>query len=249
MRISRLYTDQALNKGATISLDTDQTHYLKNVLRLKANQTITLFNGNHFEYQAQIINIQRNEARVKIVDTKEQNNESSLLIHLGMAIAKNDKMDWAIQKAVELGVNQISPIISQRTVVKFKTEDKKQHKCEHWQKIIRNAAEQSHRNYLPALTAISQYKQWLNDQHGLKIFLDPTAEAFMSELQPQENKLTLLTGPEGGFDLQEKQWAIASGFIPVRLGARVLRTETASLAAISAAQTLWGDFCNRGRND
>jgi 16S rRNA (uracil1498-N3)-methyltransferase len=158
-----------------------------------------------------------------------------------MGISRGDRMDWAVQKAVELGVNHLTPLTTERCVIKF-NDDKKQQRHQHWQHIIQHAAEQSGRTRPPALGEISSLSQWVNQQQGLKVFLDPYAEHCLADLQPENQQLTLLSGPEGGFSDQEREIAKAAGFVPVRMGARILRTETAVLAALSAVQSLWGDF-------
>ena len=150
-------------------------------------------------------------------------------------------MDLSVQKAVELGVNHITPLLTERCVVQFKGEKKPQ-RLLHWQKIVQHAAEQSGRTVLPELTAIEELQSWVGGQQGLKVFLDPYADMSLANMTPTAMKVTLLTGPEGGFANHERDIATAAGFIPVRLGSRILRTETASLAALAAVQMLWGDF-------
>jgi 16S rRNA (uracil1498-N3)-methyltransferase len=150
-------------------------------------------------------------------------------------------MDLTVQKAVELGVNFITPLLTERCVVQFKGEKKSQ-RLLHWQKIVQHATEQSGRTILPVLTEIEQLQFWVGRQNGLKVFLDPYADLTLIDVAPIDMKVTLLTGPEGGFSAQERDIAKAAGFIPVRLGSRILRTETASLAALAAVQMLWGDF-------
>jgi 16S rRNA (uracil1498-N3)-methyltransferase len=150
-------------------------------------------------------------------------------------------MDLSVQKAVELGVNFITPLLTERCVVQFKGEKKPQ-RLLHWQKIVQHAAEQSGRTTLPDLSEIKHLQQWVDKQQGLKVFLDPYAELTLADITPIDNQVTLLTGPEGGFSNQERDIAKAAGFIPVRMGSRILRTETASLAALAAVQMLWGDF-------
>jgi 16S rRNA (uracil1498-N3)-methyltransferase len=131
--------------------------------------------------------------------------------------------------------------MTERCVVQFKDEKKSQ-RWQHWQKIVQHAVEQSGRTVLPDFEDVTKLNLWVAEQGGLKVFLDPYAEKNLAQLLPENNVVTLLTGPEGGFSPQEREIAKAAGFIPVRLGARILRTETASLAALSAVQMLWGDF-------
>ncbi len=241
MRISRLYTADSLNTGQKLQLEDDNAHYVRTVLRLKQDQSLILFNGTGGEYLCNIVEVNRKRVAVSIVEAIDRSVESPLHITLGLGISRGDRMDWAVQKAVELGANHITPLITERCVVKFKA-DKKQQRRQHWKNIVQHAAEQSNRTILPALNEIATIDDWVTEQQGLKVFLDPYAEKSLAELQPDHMKVTLLTGPEGGFAEHERTLAVAAGFTPVRLGARILRTETAVLAALSAVQMLWGDF-------
>jgi 16S rRNA (uracil1498-N3)-methyltransferase len=241
MRISRLYTADRLKVDQEIDLAEESAHYVRTVLRLKNSQALTLFNGLGGEFLCTLIEVSRKKVRVKIEEAIDRTVESPLKVILGLGISRGDKMDWSVQKSVELGVTNITPLITERCVVKFK-EGKKQQRYQHWKKILQHAAEQSGRTVLPELNEINELQTWLKKQQGLRFFLDPFAEKTLIEQAPEEQKVTLLTGPEGGFSTVEKTLAIEAGFIPVRLGPRILRTETASLAAISAVQMLWGDY-------
>lgn len=241
MRTSRLFVTAALNPNQTLTLDDDSSHYLRTVLRLKKDDAITLFNGNGLEYASHIDLVSRQCVLIRIGASTARTVESPLQIHLGLSIARGDRMDFAVQKAVELGVNKITPITTERTVVQL-SGDKPAQRLKHWQKIIQHAVEQSGRTVLPELAAITPIATWLTQQTGLKIFLDPGAEQRLTQLSPDNALVTLLTGPEGGFAQHERDLAKHAGFIPVRLGQRILRTETASLTALAAVQMLWGDF-------
>lgn len=245
MRISRLYTPAPLATGKLIELDDDNGHYVRTVLRLKTDDRLILFNGQGGEYLSTVAEVSRKAVLVSIGPWDNRSVESPLQVTLGLGISRGDRMDLVVQKAVELGVNHITPLLTERCVVQFKGEKKPQ-RLLHWQRIIQHAAEQSGRTMLPTLLEIEQLQAWVGKQQGLKIFLDPYAETTLTELKPEtmleSTKVTLLTGPEGGFSEQERSLAQAAGFIPVRLGARILRTETASLAALAAVQLLWGDF-------
>jgi 16S rRNA (uracil1498-N3)-methyltransferase len=241
MRISRLYTAAALQTGRTIELDDDNAHYARSVLRLKSDAPIILFNGTGGEFLGKVTEVGRKSVRVELEKFVERSVESNLKIQLGLGISRGDRMDFSVQKAVELGVTAITPLITERCVVQFKDEKKSQ-RWQHWQKIIQHAAEQSGRTVLPDFANVSTLNAWVIGQGGLKVFLDPYAEMTLAQLSPENNSVTLLTGPEGGFSSAEREVAKAAGFFPVRLGARILRTETASLAALSAVQMLWGDF-------
>ncbi|WP_340122868.1 16S rRNA (uracil(1498)-N(3))-methyltransferase [Methylobacter svalbardensis] len=249
MRVSRLYTPAPLVTGQLIELDDDNGHYVRTVLRLKKDAEVILFNGQGGEYLCAVSEVSRKAVLVAVEQWIDRSVESPLQVILGLGISRGDRMDLTVQKAVELGVNQITPLLTERCVVQFKGEKKPQ-RLLHWQKIVQHAAEQSGRTTLPALPEVELLQNWVGKQQGLKVFLDPYAETTLTELKPETTKacpersrrVTLLTGPEGGFSNQERELAKASGFIPVRLGARILRTETASIAALAAVQLLWGDF-------
>lgn len=246
MRVSRLYTPTPLAMGGQIELDDENGHYVRTVLRLKKDAEIVLFNGAGGDYFCTVAEVSRKSVRIDINTWLDRSVESPLWVTLGLGISRGDRMDLSVQKAVELGVNHITPLLTERCVVQFKGEKKPQ-RLLHWQKIVQHAAEQSGRTRLPELTEIAHLQEWVGGQQGLKVFLDPYADATLADLAPHDARVALLTGPEGGFSDQERDVAKAAGFIPVRLGSRILRTETASLAALSAVQMLWGDFGTRAR--
>ena len=241
MRISRLYVPISLTLNDTVKLDDDGGHYVRTVLRLKKDDNIILFNGKGGEYIGVLSEVSRNAVQVEVNSFSDRTVESPLKITLGLGISRGDRMDLAVQKAVELGVTDITPILTDRCVVQLKGE-KKQQRLHHWQKIMQHAAEQSSRTFIPELTDIATLQTWVESQQGLKIFLDPYAENVLTQYQPDNMQVTLLTGPEGGFTEQERKAARAAGFIPVRLGKRILRTETAAIGTLAAVQMLWGDF-------
>ena len=241
MRVSRVYTSAALALGKQVELDEENGHYVRTVLRLKKDTEIILFDGKGGEYLCTVSEVNRKLVIIAVNKWLDRSVESSLLVTLGLGISRGDRMDLTVQKAVELGVNFITPLLTERCVVQFKGEKKPQ-RLLHWQKIVQHATEQSGRTILPVLTEIEQLQLWVGRQNGLKVFLDPYADLTLIDVAPIDMKVTLLTGPEGGFSAQERDIAKAAGFIPVRLGSRILRTETASLAALAAVQMLWGDF-------
>ena len=241
MRVSRLYTTAILTTGKTIALDDDNAHYVRTVLRLKKDTDIILFNGTGGEYLGSISEVSRKAVFIDMKHWIDRSAESSLIVTLGLGISRGDRMDFTVQKAVELGVNDITPLMTEQCVVQLKGEKRPQ-RLVHWQKIAQHAAEQSGRTMVPPLTDIHQLQHWVDLQQGLKVFLDPYATTSLAELRPINGQVTLLTGPEGGFTDQERELAKAAGFIPVCMGKRILRTETASLAALAAVQILWGDF-------
>lgn len=242
MRVSRLYVPTALQSGQELELNDDSAHYLRTVLRLKQDADLVVFNGNGGEFFAKVLEVHRKRVVLAVNQWQDNTVESELQVSFGLAISRGDRMDFAVQKAVELGVKNITPLFSDRCVVQLK-EDKQQQRLQHWQKIAQHAAEQSHRTIVPELKTIDTLNHWIEQQQGLKVFLDPYADTVLNELQPVNNSITLLSGPEGGFSDNERQQAVAAGFTPVKLGKRVLRAETAALAALAAVQTLWGDFC------
>ncbi|MGR8929267.1 MAG: 16S rRNA (uracil(1498)-N(3))-methyltransferase [Gammaproteobacteria bacterium] len=241
MRVSRLFVDVSLNVGSHIELTDDGAHYVRSVLRLKTGDAIVLFNGAGGEYPSRFSEVSRKAVRIEIEAYDARDVESPLKVSLGLGISRGDRMDWAVQKAVELGVAQLTPLLTERCVAKL-NEDKKQQRWQHWQHIVQHAAEQSGRTRLPVFGPISQLYDWIEQPQGLKVFLDPYASQTLADLQPSAQQITLMSGPEGGFSDREREIAVDAGFLPVRMGARILRTETAVLSALSAVQTLWGDF-------
>lgn len=245
MRISRLYLQAGLNPGATLHLDEESGHYLRTVLRLKQGFELTVFNGDGHEYAARVETIGRDGVWLSIGPGCWRDAESPLGTHLGLGISRGERMDYAIQKSVELGVNRITPLFTEHCVVRLE-EDRKDSRHRHWLKIIRAACEQCGRNRLPVLDQPRQLADWLPQANGLRLFLDPQGSASLAELCVPDKHVTLLSGPEGGFAETERVQARRAGFIPVRLGPRILRTETAVLAALAAVQTRWGDFSPPG---
>ena len=241
MRVSRLYVADELVAGKQIELTDESAHYVRTVLRLKKDQDITLFNGQGGEYLCRFVEVSRKKVIVYMQEYIERSVESPLKVILGLGISRGDRMDWAVQKSVELGVNQVTPLLTDRCVIKF-NEGRKQQRLQHWRNIVQHAAEQSGRTHLPEMPEVNELAKWVMLQQGLKLFLDPYAEQSLADLQPDNGKVTLLSGPEGGFTEQERDIAKSAGFVPVRLGQRILRTETAVLASLSAIQMLWGDF-------
>lgn len=245
MRVSRLYVPEGLEAGQSVELNDDAGHYVRTVLRLKKDSAIILFNGRGGEYLGAVIEASRQRVRVRLDKWIDRGVESPLSVTLGLAISRGDRMDTAVQKSVELGVISLTPLMTERCVVQLKG-DKRQQRFVHWQKIVQHAAEQCGRTVLPNLNPVTDLQDWLDAQQGLKIFLDPHAQNSLADLHPEAMSVTLLSGPEGGFADHERELAKVAGFTPVKLGPRILRTETASLAALSAVQMLWGDFSENG---
>jgi len=241
MRISRLYLPQALAEGAVLRLDDESAHYLRTVLRLKKGADLTVFNGDGREYSAQVANVGRDEVRLEIGDGRTRDAESPLAAHIGLGISRGERMDLAIQKAVELGVTRITPLFTEHCVVRL-DDARRGNRRQHWQKVARSACEQCGRNHVPEVEEPAELRDWIVRQEGLRLFFDPHGAVGLKDLPPPEGCVSLLSGPEGGFAAAERLLAREAGFIPVRLGPRILRTETAVLAALSSIQALWGDL-------
>ena len=241
MRTIRIYQPSIFQNTDTIQLDKAASNHLLRVLRLKDQQTFKLFNGDGFEYTA-LLEVSGKKAIAHILSSIEPANESPLHIDLFQGISKGDHMDMAIQKSVELGIKSITPIICERTVVNLKG-DRLEKKIAHWQAIAISACEQSGRCFLPKVhAATSLAKSLRSDADCLQLVLDPLSNTKLHSVQTKTSKLQILIGPEGGLTDNEIELAKADGFVGVNLGPRILRTETATLAAITSAQLLWGDF-------
>ncbi len=240
MRIPRIYVTQRLATGAELALEAGPANHVARVLRMGPGERISLFNGEGGEYSATITVAARRSVEVSIGEFSGTDLESPLQIELGIALSRGDRMDWVLQKATELGVTRIAPLFSERTEVKLKAEraDKKQ---QHWQQVIISACEQCGRNRLPALEQPQKLEDWLqNTRAERKFVLHHRAEATTNSGAPAS--VALAVGPEGGLSDSEIGAAEAAGFEALTLGPRVLRTETAPLAALAIVQALWGDM-------
>ncbi len=242
MRISRLYTSQALDEGTTIVLSQEQSHYLANVLRQQTGDSVILFNGSDHEYEATILQLTKKMAELSITACMEKNVESALQIHLALGLARGGHMDLAIQKAVELGVHRIIPVITEFSSVRIKA-DRLQNKMSHWSNIIISATEQCGRTRLAILEQPVKLDAFLaSEPVGQRLLFHPEAETTFAELDGKPDNVTLLTGPEGGFSTEEIALACQSGFLVLGLGPRILRAETAVISALACCQARWGDF-------
>ena len=242
MREIRVYTNQPLSSGGEITLETQASRHLATVLRLKPGTPVTLFNGQGGEYSASLVSCGK-QVRAAVHDFVDSERESPLNIYLGIGLSRGDRMDMVIQKATELGVTAITPLYTERTEVKLKG-DRTEKKLRHWQQIAASACEQCYRNCLPEISAPVSLSEWIEQiEAEKKLVLHHRSQQTLSQLQEQQPaSVALLIGPEGGLDEQEINLAEKEGFSGLKLGPRVLRTETAPLTAISVLQTLWGDF-------
>ncbi len=224
-----------------MALCEDAANHAGKVLRMQAGEALELFNGDGNNYAAVIIEVGKKQLVVDIQSSSENPIESPLKLHLGQGISRGDRMDFAIQKAVELGVSEITPLFTERCGVKLDA-DRLEKKREQWQKIVISACEQSGRSVVPPVHQPVTLEKWLGQPDNcLKLTLDPWTSATIKQLSPTD-RLRLVIGPEGGFSDREVAATTLAGFQPVRLGPRVLRTETAALTAIAALQLQLGDL-------
>lgn len=239
MRLSRFFTDTPLSLGDH-ELPEAQAHYISRVLRMAEGDALQLFDGSGLEFRASLLEVGKKRVVVQVTESLAGQVESPLHIHLGQGLSRGERMDWAIQKATELGVNQITPIFTERCEVRLKDE-RADKRLLHWRQVAISACEQCGRSTVPVIHPPLLLADWLKQTEAeLKLVLHPVAEPLVSHARPAS--LAFLIGPEGGLSDGEVDAAQGAGFHPARLGPRVLRTETAPVVALSVAQQLWGDF-------
>ncbi|MWV10674.1 16S rRNA (uracil(1498)-N(3))-methyltransferase [Pseudomonas sp. R-28-1W-6] len=239
MRLSRFFIDAPLSLGQH-ELPETQAHYIGRVLRHAVGDAVQLFDGSGQEYLGELIEVGKKAVRVELREQLSGQPESALQVHLGQGLSRGERMDWAIQKATELGAAKITPIVSERCEVRLKDE-RADKRLAHWRQVAISACEQCGRSVLPQINPPVLLADWLQQTDAeLKLVLHPVAEPLASHAKP--TTLAFLIGPEGGLSDGEVAQAKAAGFHAARLGPRVLRTETAPVVALSVAQQLWGDF-------
>jgi len=243
MNMPRFYCREALSPGAHVELPEPVARHAVRVLRLPPGAPMVLFDGRGGEYPAHIERIERDRVMAVLGAWREVERESPLSITLVQALQASEKMDFTIQKAVELGVRDIVPVESRRSVIRL-TGDRAGKRVAHRQGGAAPAWEQCGRNQVPLVAPLEKLEKWLaRPAHGaLRLMLAPDAEQTLAAIAPPTGEMQLLIGSEGGLDPQEILAATQAGFQAVRMGPRVLRTETAGLAALAAMQALWGDF-------
>ncbi len=240
MRVSRLYVEQALECDREIRLDQEQAHYLAHVLRMRRGDKLRLFNNGEYEYAASIVELSRRDGLLAVSQRLKAGRESALQICLGIGISRGQHMDYSIQKAVELGVTRIVPVLSELSNVKLQRQD---NKMTHWRKIIIHATEQSGRTRLARLEQPLAFSEFLADYPAsLQLILQPAGETAFNDIEQQPDSISLLIGPEGGFSETELLLAQERQFLPLRFGPRTLRAETAVVAAVCVCQQRWGDL-------
>jgi 16S rRNA (uracil1498-N3)-methyltransferase len=241
MRIPRFYDPQTLTVATEVNLSKDAIQHI-HVLRLKVGAQIILFNGLGGQVLATLTDVQKRSCSALINSFNESNNESPLHLHLGQVISRGDRMEFVIQKAVELGVNEITPLLSERCGVKL-DEQRMAKKQQQWQKIAVAACEQSGRNLVPIIHQTVDLHTWCaSEEQATKLTLHPRAKYSINTLPEKIQRIRLLIGPEGGLSDQEITLTETLNFTETLLGPRILRTETAALSAITALQCRFGDL-------
>lgn len=244
MREIRLYVPMPLASGAEVTLPPAAARHATGVLRLRAGAGLWLFDGDGGEYRAELTRVTRGEVRARVLEHRPVERESPLALTLVQGVSRGDRMDLTIQKSVELGVACIQPLLCERSVVRLDAE-RAAKRGVHWQAVAAGACEQSGRDRVPVVAPPLAFDDWLTSApaDGLRLTLSPAAGATLASLPPPAAPaVTLVVGPEGGLAPVESTALAAAGFQPLRLGPRVLRTETAALAAITALQLRFGDL-------
>ena len=245
MRLTRLFLEQPLAVGADVDLDERAHRHAVQVLRLRPGAELVLFNGSGGEYRATLTEASRRRSRVTLTAFEDRDTRPSLHVTLVQGVSKGGRMDFSLQKATELGVSQVTPVVTKRSRIPGEPR-RLDNRHEHWRGVIISACEQCGRNDLPALNLVTTLEHWLTDRpEGHALVLDPQAGGSLAD-RPPEGPVQLLIGPEGGLEDTELAAARHRGIHAVRLGPRILRTETAGVAALAVIQALWGDFKGSG---
>ena len=240
----RFYFKQPLPPGGSFELPPEAAHHAARVLRLREGDAVEIFDGKGNERRGQIAEISGKTVVVSNLSATDTSRESALQVLLAQALASSEKMDWVIQKTTELGVIAIQPLDTERSVAKLAS-GRIAKRLEHWQQVAISACEQCGRNVLPELHAPLEIMSWLRQMQKIsatKFILLPDGSASLRSQDKPQGKVVLLIGAEGGFTQAESDAALRCGFTPIRMGSRVMRTETAAVAGLAALQTLWGDF-------
>jgi 16S rRNA (uracil1498-N3)-methyltransferase len=240
----RFFCPPPLPHSGSFDLPPDAAHHAVRVLRLHQGDPVQIFDGTGGERHGVIAEISGKRVVIVGITAIDIDRESPLKVMLSQALTSSEKMDWVIQKATELGVTDIQPLNTERSVARLSAE-RTAKRLEHWQQVAISACEQSGRNILPQIHAPLDIMVWLQQIQltpDSKFILLPQGAVLLNAQAKPQGKVVLLIGAEGGFTLAESDTALHCGFIPVRMGARVLRTETAAIAGVAALQTLWGDF-------
>ncbi len=242
MRIPRIFVDSVLHSNIEVTLDGAQTHYLRTVLKLTHSDPIILFNGKGGEYSGILSSSSKTSVTVQLEKFNPEERESPLRTHLGIGVSRGERMSYAIQKATELGVSRITPLITARCEVQL-SESRKIRKVSQWQRVVVNSCQQSRRTRVPEVRSIIDLDKWCKETaSSAKFILDTDGSERVDSIVDSPEDIAILVGPEGGFEEEELSIAVQSGFKRLRLGPRVLRAETAPLVALSILQSAYGDI-------
>jgi 16S rRNA (uracil1498-N3)-methyltransferase len=243
VRLTRVFVDSPLTADADLRLPDAAALHLARVLRLREGAAVIAFDGRGGEFRCEVLSVKGEEVRVRVGPRMSSLPESPLRITLVQAVSRGERMDWTLQKATELGVRTIVPVLSARSVVRL-DERQSEKKLRHWQAIVASACEQCGRSIVPEVRMPQEFPRYLagTPRDGQRFVLSPSGPASLAGLTSVGPRVELLIGPEGGLDDAELARAADAGFAPVRLGPRVLRTETAGIVALTVLQAMWGDL-------
>jgi 16S rRNA (uracil1498-N3)-methyltransferase len=243
MRVTRVYVDSPLTPDTDVRLPDAAAYHVARVLRLREGASLTAFDGSGQDFRCEVLAVKGDDVTVRVGARSAGLAESPLRITLVQAVSRSERMDWTLQKATELGVRTIVPVLSVRSVVRL-DEKQAEKKMRHWQAIVAGACEQCGRSVVPEVRVPQDLGRYLASsvREGQRLALSPTGPASLVGLNSVGTRVELLIGPEGGLDDSELERATGAGFMPVRLGPRVLRTETAGIVALTVLQSLWGDL-------
>ena len=237
----RFYIDAPLRAGTSVLLPEDSAHHAVHVLRVRTGDEATLFNGRGGEFAARIASIERLKVLCDVLQHRAVERESPLRVVLVQGVSSGERMDFTVRKSVELGVAEIHPVLAAASVARPKGE-RAATRHAHWQKVVISACEQCGRNKIPVVQPLVDAARFKGG-NGVKILLSPAAELrFSQACKAGGDEFTIAAGPEAGFSAEEERVFLDAGFVPARIGPRVLRTETAGLAALAALNALRGDF-------
>lgn len=243
MRLTRVHVSGPLTQGRSHTIEGDAANHIARVLRLEPGDALTVFDGRGGEHAARIEAIRKGAVVVEVQERSTSSRESPLSLTLAQGVSRGERMDWVVQKATELGVTRIVPVLTERTVVKLDSKQSER-KVQHWQGIAVAACEQSGRTRVPEIAAPQPLEACVRgfDDGATRALLSPAGSLRMAELKREQGGVVVLIGPEGGLAESEQQTALNAGFVAVRLGPRVLRTETAAIAALTLLQHQFGDL-------
>jgi 16S rRNA (uracil1498-N3)-methyltransferase len=242
VRVPRIFHPEPLSAGIRVALDERASHHLAHVLRVRIGDPLVLFDGARGEYLAQVAHVDRRGVAAEVAEYVDVNRESPLDTTLIQGVSRGERMDYTIQKAVELGVRRIAPVLSERSVAKLDP-DRRERKQLHWSGVAIGASEQSGRTHLPAVEPLEDFAARVaRETASVRLLLHPEGAGRLAQVARPAGGVVLLVGPEGGLSDAEVDFALRHGYVPIALGPRVMRTETAGVVALAALQLVWGDL-------